>query len=300
MNKSRKFLKWIGIVLGGLVGLLALAAVALYLVGSSKLDKKYEIPVEAVSVPADAQAVERGKHLATILMCASCHTEKMSGQVYFEVPGMLSIPTPNLTAGSGGVGASFSDRDWVRAIRHGVNPDGRALFIMPVKAFKNVSDADLGALIAYLKSLPPVDNRLPEMRVELLGRLMMGAGMLPSFAADQIDHASPSPAAPVAEVTAGYGQYLAYICTECHGSNLNGAPFGPPGKEVPTPNLTPGGELAAWTEQGFITTMRTGVTPFGSKLDDEMPWKTFGQMSDDELKAIWMYLHALPARQQGG
>ena len=129
---------------------------------------------------------------------------------------------------------------------------------------------------------------------------MMGAGMFPPLAADQIDHSSPPAAAPEPGVTAAYGEYLSHTCTECHGASLNGAPFGPPGQEVPTPNLTPGGELAAWSEDGFINTMRTGVTPFGRILNDEMPWKYYGQMTDDELKALWMYLRSLPALRQGG
>jgi mono/diheme cytochrome c family protein len=296
----KKVLKWIGIVLGGLVGLLVLAAVVLYLLGTAKLNKKYEIPAEAITVPADEQAIQHGEHLATIFMCTGCHTQNLAGQVFYVVPGMISIPTPNLTSGVGGVGAMFQNEDFVRAIRHGVRPDGRALFIMPSKAFHYMSDEDLGAVIAYVKSLPAVDNPMPERRVELMGRLMIGAGMFPPFAADQIDHTSPPPAAPQPGVTVAYGEYLAHICTECHGANLNGAPFGPPGQEVPSPNLTPGGELAAWSEAGFIHTLRTGVTPSGHTLSEEMPWKSFGQMTDDELKALWMYLHSLPAREQGG
>jgi mono/diheme cytochrome c family protein len=295
----KKVLKWIGIVLGGLVGLLVLALVVLYLLGTVKLNKKYDVPVKAVSVPTDAQAIQRGEHLATIFICTRCHTENLGGEVYFDVPGMLSIPTPNLTSGAGGVGGLYTDEDWVRAIRHGVGHDGRALVIMESKAFHDIGDDDLGALIAYLKSLPPVVNRLPERRIELLGRLMIGAGMFPPFPADQIDHTSPPPPAPMPGVTVAYGQYITRICTECHGANLNGAPFGPPGQEVPTPNLTPGGELAAWSEQDFFTTMRTGVTPGGHRLDEEMPWKYFGQMTDDELRAVWLYLQSLPALKQG-
>ncbi len=296
----KKLVKWIGIILVSLIGLLTLGIIVIYLLGTAKLNKKYEIPVEAITVPTDAQAVSRGEHLATIFMCTRCHTENLGGEVYFDVPGMVSIPTPNLTAGSGGIGGINSNEDLVRAIRNGVGRDGNALFIMPAKAFHYLSDADLEAIIAYVRSMPPVDNPLPERRVELMGRLMMGAGMFPPFAADQIDHASPTPPAPTPGVTVEYGQYLAYICTECHGANLNGAPFGPPGQEVPTPNLTPGGELAAWTEEGFINTMRTGATPFGRNLNEEMPWKSFSRMTDDELKAVWMYLLSLPALEQGG
>ena len=69
---------------------------------------------------------------------------------------------------------------------------------------------------------------------------------------------------------------------------------------MPTPNLTPGGALAAWTEQGFFTTMRTGVTPGGKQLNEEMPWQYFSQMSDEELQAVWQYLQSLPPLEQGG
>jgi len=295
----KKVLKWIGIALAGLVGLLVLAFVVLYVVGGAKANKKYEIPVETVSVPQDAEAVQRGRHLATISICTGCHTENLGGQLEFAVPGMLSIPTPNLTSGAGGVGSFYTDEDWVRANRHGVGHDGRGLFIMASKAYHYLSDEDLGALIAYLKSVPPVDNQLSERRIKPLGRLMMAAGMFPPLSADQIDHTRPPPASPEPGVTAAYGQYLTRTCTECHGADLNGMPFGPPGQEVPSPNLTPGGELVAWSEQDFFTTIRTGRTPSGRQLNEEMPWKYYGQMTDDELRAVWLYLQSLPALEQG-
>jgi mono/diheme cytochrome c family protein len=296
---SRKILKWIGIVLVGLLGLLLLAAAGLYFVGTAKFNKKYDIPVETVTVPTDPGAIDYGQHLATIFLCANCHTDNLGGKLFYDLPGMLSIPTPNLTSGAGGVGVFYSDEDWVRAIRHGVGYDGRALFIMESRAFYNISDEDLGALIAYIKSVPPVDNQFPVRSAEPLGRLMMGVGMVPPFPADQIDHTGPRPSAPAPGVTAEYGRYLTHTCTECHGTNLNGAPFGPPGQEVLTPNLTPGGELGTWTETDFFTTLRTGMTPHGQPLSDEMPWKYYGQMTDEELRAIWTFLRSLPALEQG-
>ncbi len=292
-------LKWVGIILGGLIGLLVLALVVLYFVGTAKVNQTYDVPVETISVPTDAAALQRGEHVATIFMCTSCHSENTAGKVEFAIPGMLTIPTPNLTSGAGGVGSFYTDADWVRAIRHGVGHDGRALFIMPSKSFYYLGDEDLGALIAYLKSLPPMDNELPERRVELVGRLMGGAGMFPPSAVDQINHTDPRPAAPEPGVTIAYGEYLTRTCTECHGANLNGAPFGPPGEEVPSPNLTPGGELAAWSEAEFFTTMRSGLTPGGRQLNADMPWPYFGQMSDEELRAVWLYLQSLPALKQG-
>ena len=64
-------------------------------------------------------------------------------------------------------------------------------------------------------------------------------------------------------------------------------------------NLTRGGEVGFWSEELFLATMRTGVTPGGHKLIDFMPWKFFGQMTDEELSAVWMYLQSLPALPQG-
>jgi len=296
----RKILKWIGIVVGGLVGLLVLAFLVLAVVGGAKASKKYDIPVETATIPTGAEAIQRGEHIAVIFTCTKCHTENLGGEILFEVPGMVSIPTPNLTTGAGGVGGLMTDADWVRAIRHGVGHDGRALLIMQSNTFHFLGDADLGALIAYLKSLPPVDNTLPERRIELLGRVMMAAGMFPPPAVDKIDHTGPLPLAPEPGVSVPYGEYLSRTCTECHGANLNGAPFGPPGQEILTPNLTPGGWLNAWSEEDFFTTMRTGVTPDYRPLNEDMPWKNFGQMTDDELRSIWLYLQSLPAREQGG
>ncbi len=185
-------MKWIGIGLGGLVGLAIVAGVALYLIGSQKLNQKYEVPVESVTVPGGAQAVQRGEHLATILICTRCHNPDLSGQVYFDVPGMLSVPTPNLTRGKGGVGAAYTDADWVRAIRHGVGQDGRGLMLMTSAAYQHLSGEDLGSLIAYLKSVPPVDNVLPARSVEPVGRLMMAAGISAQFR--RADQPQPGPA----------------------------------------------------------------------------------------------------------
>jgi cytochrome c553 len=295
----RKGLKWIGIVFGSLVGLLVLALGVVYLLGEAKLNKKYELSVESITVSTDAQAVQRGEHLATaILLCTRCHGENLAGQVYFDEPGLLTIPSPNLTAGKGGIGQTYTDEDWLRAIRHGVGKDGHGLFFMPAPAFQVYSEQDTAALLAYLKQLPPVDNELPTRSFELIAKVMTGVGAIPPMPVDLVDHAAPF-GAVVNGLTPDYGSVLAGTCKECHGEKLNGTPFGPPGQEVMTPNLTPGGELAAWNEADFTKTMRTGVTPAGRPLNGEMPWKYYGKMTDDELKAIWLYLQSLPSLKTG-
>src|SRR6266536_5131548 len=101
----RKILKWIGIVLGSLIGLLVVAFVVLVIIGGARANKKYDIPVETISVPTDAEAIQRGEHVARIHFCQECHAENFSGTMYFAVPVLLRIASPNLTSGAGGIAA---------------------------------------------------------------------------------------------------------------------------------------------------------------------------------------------------
>jgi hypothetical protein len=97
-----------------------------------------------------------------------------------------------------------------------------------------------------------------------------------------------------------YGAYLtrALGCTMCHGDNLAGGitpAFAAPGEIPKSPNLTPAGDIAAWSEADFIQTLRTGITPDGEELnDDHMPWKMYAKASDEDLMALWLYLQSLP------
>ena len=300
----KKTLKFIRKILGTVIGLLVLAFIALYIIGTvkwSRMHGKYDVPVETIAIPTDEASIARGEHIATLHLCRICHMETLSGQAV-SVPGLLTFGIPNLTSGVGGVGATNADEDWVRAIRHGVSHDDRGLVMMPVRTFYYLSDEDVGALIAYLKSLPPVDNEMPPTDLGPLGRVMLALGQLPPDIipnVTMIEHEAPRPVAPEPGVTVEYGEYLGRTCALCHGPNLNGQTVQLDGPPILTPNLTLGGELGFWSEEDFIATLRTGVTPGGKQLTSAMPWKYFGQMTDDEMKAVWLYLQSLPALPQG-
>ncbi len=116
------------------------------------------------------------------------------------------------------------------------------------------------------------------------------------LAAEVIDHDAARPASPEPGVTVEYGRYLSASCTVCHGEDFAGGSGAGAGL-----NLTGGGDLASWTEDDFLTTLRTGVTPLGDRLNPElMPWERISQMTDDELRAIWLYLQTLTAVQTDG
>ncbi len=301
----RRFVKWAGIGLAGLVGLLALAVAVLYIAGGARLNRSYDIQVEAISIPSGEAALARGRHLVeAVTFCQACHGEDLGGTVLEAEPGIFTLAPSNLTAGRGGVGATYTDADYVRAIRHGVNPEGRGLLIMHSDYYHNLSAPDLGAIIAYIRSLTPVDNSEARTQVAPLGRIMIALGLfdmesMPLIPAELIDHSAPFAVPPPPGMTDGYGQYLVSIalCSLCHGPSLTGAPPIEPGLPA-GPDLTISGAPGGWSEAQFVSTLRTGVTPTGRALDPEhMPWEYYRNMTDDELEAIWRYLQSLPARQ---
>jgi mono/diheme cytochrome c family protein len=287
----RKVLKWIGIVIGGLATLVLVAYLGLYVYTEQMLNRRYEFPVEDVFVPTDAASIERGRHLVKgVVLCDDCHGDDLGGQVMADDPMIGRLAAPNLTAGPGGKGQTFTNTDYIRAIRHGVDPDGTGLVVMPASLFYSLSDEDLGAIIAYVKSMPPVDGEQPSVQLGPVGRffLMQFPEVLSAAA---IDHTAPRPAAPAPGVTVEYGQYLASSCATCHGVDMGGGEG-----EGAGPDLTRGGNWGTWNEADFVRTVRTRVNPDGKELDPELApvFENIDELTEDELSAIWLYLQSLP------
>jgi len=292
----KKFFKWLGLILGGLLVLITIIIFVLEKKAETMSTHVYDLTVEPLVIPNDPESVAAGEHWVQA-NCIGCHGPDLSGGSIFEAP-FAHLDASNLTSGRGGVGAVYSDEDWVRAIRHGVNPAKRSLVIMPANFYWYYSDEDLGDIVAYLKSLPPVENVVREPYFNLLGKAMAGAGLFGDqlIVAQNIRH-DERPPAPTVGVTIDYGQYLVYTsgCQDCHGDALSGGKSSNP-TAMAAPNLTPGGKLQNWQVEGFIETIRTGTTPEGTYLDPvEMPWEHYKYYSDDELSAIFVYLKSLPA-----
>lgn len=299
----KKVFKWLGIILAGLVGLILLAFAGMYFMSESRLNKTYDVQPEAVTVPTDAEAVAEGQRLFATRGCMDCHKENGAGGDFINDPLLGQVNASNLTAGQGGVGGAYTERDWVRAIRHGLDPEGKPLWIMPSEEFNGINDTDLGKLIAYIKSLPPVDQNIAPNSLGPLGRVLLVTDQIPVLPAEKIDHTAPRPVAVEPGVTKEYGAYMAQTCTGCHGATLSGGPIPGVPAEPPYPaNLTPEAEtgLGQWTEQDFFTAIREGKRPDGSSLDPmQMPWPNFAQMSDIEISALWLYLQSVPAKPYG-
>ncbi|HUJ44370.1 MAG TPA: c-type cytochrome [Opitutaceae bacterium] len=294
----RRVLKTLGYLAAALALLLAVTVAVVYWRSNVQLHRNYTVTVAPVRVPSDPAAIEHGRHIAQTRGCVDCHGADLGGAKVIDDPAMGRAYGPNLTRGRGGRAAELRDEDWVRAIRHGVAKDAHPLYLMPSAEYSHFTDDDLGAVIAYVKSVPPVDRDSVPLSVGPAARALMVAGKLP-LAADLINHAGFKPEVVSPGVTVAYGRYLAVGCTGCHGTNFSGGKIdvGPPDWPAAA-NLTPAGDLARWTEQEFLAALRTARRPDGRELSSVMP-RAFGQMTDDELMAIWLFLRTVPPATTG-
>jgi mono/diheme cytochrome c family protein len=269
---------------------------------------------DGIQALADPDVIERGRYLVFgPAHCVACHGDPgreaemrlgdeipMSGGRSFDLGPLGIIVTPNITNDSvAGIGA-MSDEELVRSLRYGLSRQDRAL--LPFMPFADLSDADLQAIISFLRTTTPVNEPARESRLSWLG----------AFAAQFIlEPQQPTTRPPLqlpAERTAEYGRYLAHTVANCHGchtqrSKLTGAFVGPAfagGMELKeptgafiTPNLTPvaDGALSSRTEQEFIETFRDRAR---APTPSPMPWAAFARMTDADLGAIYRYLRSLP------
>lgn len=291
-------LKWTGILLVSLLAITALGLLGLYGLGQRRLNKIYSVSVQVPVIPLDEASLQEGKRIFQYRGCEACHGEELQGLVYMDNPALGQVITPNLTGGEGGIGAERSDADLVRAIRNGLRPDGTPLLFMPSTEFYYLSTGDLARILAYIRSKPPVDNRMAASQLSFSGFIAMnlieGVTFLP---AELIPQDEPVPSVPEAAVSVAYGQYLALSCMVCHGVSLSGGEIPAFPAEWPAaPNLTPGAgsRLPAWGEAGFIELIRNGKKHGRMIHPEYMPWKSYRHMTDDELRAVYTYLMSLP------
>ena len=276
--------------------------------------RTFDVPYPAIAFPTDPATIERGRYLVYgPAACAYCHVPReqwttlgegtelpLTGNHIFRL-GPVSFSPPNLTPDEAtGIGRR-TEGELARMLRHGVRADGRAAF--PLMSYQNVSDDDLAAIVAFLRSRPPVANAVPGHRLTLLGKALM------AFAIEPVGPATPprrtSPVGPSVE----RGDYLANnvsACAECHTDRgPDGALVGPrfgggqqmdladPTKIAVPPNLTPDADtspVGKWDEEMFVVRFRAGEVIPGTP----MPWGAFARMTEDDVRSVYRYLRTLP------
>jgi mono/diheme cytochrome c family protein len=289
-RSKNRFLKWSAAGLAALLSTLATVISVLLVVGLFKLHAR-TAPAVVLKISGTPELIQRGEEISNGF-CSACHskTGTLTGGKNlgddFPVP-VGAFVSSNLTPA--GPLSRWSDGKIFRAIRNGVDRDGRWLIVMSYTNAGKLSDDDTRAVIAYLRNLPAGGQQTPNPpdHLNLLGVLMLGAGMLPTGKPVSTSVVT----APARAPTSLYGAYiLSYQdCRECHGKDLTGGVPGQLGPLGPDLNL-----VKEWSFGEFLTTMRTGVDPTGHKLSEQMPWRPIGRMGDVELQAIYQYLNQLP------
>jgi mono/diheme cytochrome c family protein len=280
-------------------------------------------PAPDLTIEATPERLARGEYLANAVVgCNECHAKrdftKFAGPIEPNTFGRggelfgveMGFPgnyyAPNITPY--GIG-NWTDGELFRAITSGVSKDGRALFpIMPYPHFAKMDKEDIYAIIAYIRTLEPIEYTAPKSETT-------------QFPVTLLINTMPQPATfserPPKEELIKYGEYItnAAICMDCHTQQVKGQyqmdkymaggfefPM-PSGGTVRSANITPDAEtgIGAWTEEQFLSRFKTYAdstyTPAEvshGALNTMMPWGYYSKMKDEDLKAIFAYLKSLP------
>lgn len=287
---------WVKILVGLGAGLLTLVLASVTFFAGKGLAFMYVPPAPApdLTVEGTPEQIARGRYLAGIA-CVGCHGANESGE--FPLTGgsdfAADIPMPigsmivaNLTPA--GILADRTDGELFRTLRYGYGKHARA-GMMTFMPYRQLSDDDTKAIIAFLRSQEPVTTETKGGdAINILGAILLyGLGLQPL----PETHTGVITAPPT---TAGveYGKYVATFgeCRGCHGPNMTGEAATMFAPAFPNPRPYAG----TLTEAQFIAMMRTGVRPNGIPLAPPMPWKNAAAMSDEDLAALYAYLKAAP------
>ena len=308
---GRRILRLVTWLSGGFIVLF----VALVATVELRWTRTYAAPYPNIRSTSQPGLIARGEYLVRGAgHCASCHTPNEQGprlargEVLPLIGGHVwnlpfgRIASPNITPDTEtGIGRR-TDQEIARVLRHGVRSDGRAA--LPFMEFHDLSDDDLAAVIAYLRSQPPVRHAVPDHEPNLLGKALL------SFVMTPVGPSAPPPStSPAVAPTLERGRYLALGvagCVECHTKRnpRDGSYVGPrfaggmemhsdAGQTLITPNLTPhptAGHIYRWNEDAFVARFKLGPVAAGSP----MPWSAYQRMAEADVRAVYRYLRSLP------
>jgi len=310
----KRFLKIAGYLVAALVALVVCAWLYLELTWKTNYAS---LPLPNITASKDPEVIARGDYLVhTVAHCSICHqpaeglkalnpggTDLVGGFEWQAGP-FGTFYAANITSHPvTGIG-SLSDGELARIIRHGVRKDGSQAAFMSF-AVGQMADEDLMAVISYLRTLAPIDQKNPPDSLGIIGKLVMKK-LQPRQA--------PAPKwVPPGGISVERGEYLTNgpgVCVGCHtdadpmdGFKPKGAPFSgstmaepdhsDPAYEILAPNLTPDpetGHITQWSEDAFVSRFKGGSVFPGSK----MPWPNFAKMTEEDMRSIYRYLRTLP------
>jgi cytochrome c553 len=233
--------------------------------------------------PLPAGNAVEGQRLARVLGCSGCHDQDLGGGVVLAIPWTARLVASNLTQAR----QRYDDGAFQRLLRTGAKSDGRLALMMPNKAFQRLDDQQVADVLAFLRSVPPVERELPPTWIGPLARLgiVLGEYQLDDFRADPPE----SPAVLADRRGSDRGRHLAQVaCSECHGMDLTGGPLdGVPALHV----------AKAYSAREFERLMREGITKAGGDSATGMMSAVaryrFSALHGEEIDALKAYLDRL-------
>jgi mono/diheme cytochrome c family protein len=255
-----------------------------WLLSEATLDRRYTLPRSLVVADSTAAGVQRGARLVRLAGCTGCHGPNLLGRMLREP---VSIRTSNLRA----LIPSYSDEDFDRAIRRGLRPDASSLWVMPSNAYVYLRDADIAAILGYLRALKSDGRMTPPPQFGSLAREKIARGELEPAADLAL---TQMPATDLGPHYRG-GRYIAmFACGVCHGTELNGSLDGR------APDLK---AVKRYTRAQFFNLLRKGWSVNRRRLKTMAPLsqQRFHILMDWEIDPLYAYLLArsnAPSRDQ--
>jgi cytochrome c553 len=264
---------WVKRGLVGAVAFAALSIAAIYLVSEAMIVRRYTLPSSIVRATVTRQSIAWGRHVATIFGCRDCHGAALTGRMIYRAPG-LYIAAPNLRR----FAAEHSDGEFDFAVRHGLAPSARALWVMPSQAYVYMRDSDLISILAYLRGKPPMGVHWPVPDFSFPARLAVLTGRLVPVDPYDLGRHPPRSVGPRYDG----GRYLAAMaCSSCHGTDLTGK------GDAPDLKVT-----ANYSRSAFFALMYGGHVLSGHHAPEmaRLAAARFHAFKDYETDALYAYL----------
>ncbi|MBI1394166.1 MAG: c-type cytochrome [Alphaproteobacteria bacterium] len=259
-----------------------------YALSEARLRDVSRGPAFSAPIPTDAASIEHGRHVARTRGCFGCHGQKLQGWNFDEQwdwPERAVAPNLARYARENDVATIEA------AVRQGIGRNGRALMSMPSFNFRRLTDEDMAALIAFLKSAPVVEAQLPTPKLGWAARWGVVTGAEPRVP-DWVAVVPELAVDPIGDRQRAAGEYLAMtMCNECHGLDVRGQWFYMP----PTPDL--GAVVPTYSRAAFETLIETGISADGRELGlmRLVAPDRFPSLTDAEVDALYAYLTSLAA-----
>lgn len=278
----KKFLKIVGFVVVGIVGIIVIAFGVLWVKSDRELSRSYSVEASSpLVIPTDDASIAEGRRLGQLAGCTHCHGENLTGAEPVDIPNLARFVAPNLTQPE----HSYDDAQLVTLLRRGVKRDGTGALFMPSDMFRFLRNEDLARVIAWVQSMPEADGITETTTLRPLGRVVIALGAFKTSARNNEEHPQPPLAFDAADPV-GHGRYLAMnFCSECHGQNLEGVEL------AHSPPLT---VAKSYSLEQFATLMHDGVGLGDRRFELMTPTAQvrFSKFTPAEVSALHAYLQS--------